>query len=261
MYSHQFWNCNIYPFSHTSSQSHYSRPANLCKLRLARLKTKLSLTQASGSLESRKLTAVVRAALSRACFTDTDMCCYNSNTCNSLFVSFPSSRTVCKLWGHCCWFFLPDAEHLEWQDRRDSPQWSSAQGSGQPSPSPHPQLQQGLAVPGFLTEQSSLLAELLGHAAEPNILLDWHSCLQKYTFSFRVSPSIYYRTTSSNFTVPRAENPVFQHISDVGNTRSPQSITAMQNTLNKMLLTLLLSIYSCSAPTNAAELFHCSGKR
>lgn len=160
---------------------------------------------------------------------------------NSLFVTFPSSRTVFKLWG--LFFFLPDAEHLEWQDRRDSPQWSSAQGSGQPSPSPHPQLQQGLAVLGFQTEPNSLLAELLGHAAEPNILLDWHSCLQKYTFSFSwVSPIYLLQNNKQQFTVPSAEKATFQHILDVGNTRLPQSITAMKNTLNKMLLMLLLSI-------------------
>lgn len=137
----------------------------------------------SRSPEGRNLTAMFRTWI-----IQTHRHCKYSN---SLFVASPSSRAIVKkLWQHV----LPDAEHLEWQDRRDSQQWSSGQGSGQPSPFLRLLLQQRLTALGFQTGQNSLLAELLGHAAEPNILLDWHSCLQKYTVSF--SWASYLQTTS-----------------------------------------------------------------
>jgi len=150
-------------------------------------------------------------------------CNYN----DSVFVATPSSRTIfTKLQPRV----LPDAEHLEWQDRRDSQQWSSGQGSGQPSPFLHLLLLQRLTALGFQTEQNSQLAELLGHAAEPNILLDWHSCLQN-THSALLELLI---------------------CKLLGQYRPPQSVKATQKyKLNKILSTYamartLLSIYWCS---------------
>lgn len=87
---------------------------------------------------------------------------------------------------------LPGAEHLEWQGRRDSPQWSSGQGSGQPSPSPHRRPQLWRPAPQPRPAPGSRLAELLGHAAGPKKqLLDPHFCFQKtHTVSSPWVPSL-----------------------------------------------------------------------
>lgn len=67
-------------------------------------------------------------------------------------------------------------------------------------------------------------------------------CAKIHIQLFLSFPIYLLQNNKQQFTVPSAEKAIFQHILDVGNTRLPQSITAMKNTLNKMLLMLLLLI-------------------